>query len=208
MSALTRFLTQQNALGRAALVAICLAAPAAHAAAADGIKLQATVYSDEGPIVQSFSDKELKNRIVDVTKNVDRNLKAMGDFLTSLQTIGEKNISAEAKLLELRKVSQKTVNVLNEGRNFRYDFSNLQATPQASTIRDIDLLTTRSNRLNEFVTNMEMTLREFDVALAQQSYAGIDKAYFKVARAYDEEQSIERQMRDEGFIPQEAVNGL
>ncbi|TLX16909.1 hypothetical protein [Rhizobium sp. MHM7A] len=206
MSALSRFLSQQNALGRAALVAICLAAPAVHAE--DGIQLKATVYSDEGPIVQTFSDAELKNRIVDVTKNVDRNLKAMGDFLSSLQTIGEKNISAEAKLLELRKVSQATVNILNEGRNFRYDFSNLQAMPQERTIRDIDLLTARSNRLNEFVKNMEMTLKEFDVALEQHNYAGIDKAYFKVARAYDEEQAIERQMRDSGFIPQEAANGL
>lgn len=206
MSAFSRFLSQQNALGRAALVAICLAAPAVHAA--DGIQLRATVYSDEGPIVQTFSDTELKSRIVDVTKNVDRNLKAMGDFLNSLQTIGEKNISAEAKLLELRKVSQETVNILNEGRNFRYDFSNLQATPQERTIRDIDLLTARSNRLNEFVKNMEMTLKEFDVALAQHNYAGIDKAYFKVARAYDEEQAIERQMRDSGFIPEEAANGL
>lgn len=206
MSALSRFLSHQNALGRAALVAICLAAPAVHAA--DGIQLKATVYSNEGPIVQTFSDAELKNRIVDVTKNVDRNLKAMGDFLNSLQTIGEKNISAEAKLLELRKVSQATVNILNEGRNFRYDFSNLQATPQERTIRDIDLLTARSNRLNQFVKNMEMTLKEFDVALEQHNYAGIDKAYFKVARAYDEEQAIERQMRDSGFIPQEAANGM
>lgn len=206
MSAFSRFLNQQNALGRAALVAICLAAPAVHAA--DGVQLKATVYSDEGPIVQTFSGSELKARILDVTQNVDRNLNAVGSFLEKLQAIGERNISAEAKLVEFRKISQQTVNVLNESRNFRYDFSNLQATQQEGTIRDIDLLTARSNRLNEFVKNMEMTLREFDVALAQHNYAGIDKVYFKVARAYDEEQSIERQMRDNGFIPQEAARGL
>jgi hypothetical protein len=206
MSAFTKFLGQQNALGRAALVAICLAAPSVHAA--DGVRLNATVYSDEGPIVQTFSDAELRNRIVEVTKNVDRNLAAVGDFLTNLEVIGNKKISAEAKLGEFRKISQDTVDVLNEGRNLRYDFSNLQATPQADTIRNIDLLTARSNRLNAFVRDMEMTLQEFDVALAQHNYAGIDKAYFKVAKAYDEEQINERQMRDIGFDPQDAANGL
>lgn len=193
-------------MGRAALVAICLAAPASYAS--DGLKLKATVYSDEGPIVQTFSDAEVKDRIIEVTNSVDRNLKAIGNFLERLQSIGEKNIPAEAKLLELRTASQQTVDILNEGRNFRYDFSNLHATPQADTIRDIDLLTARSNRLNDFVRNMEMTLQELDVALEAHNYAGIDKAYFKVARAYDEEQAIERQLRDIGFIPEAVVNGL
>lgn len=206
MSAFSRFLSQQNALGRAALVAICLAAPAVHAA--DGVQLKATVFSDEGPIVQTFSETEIRRRISEVTQNVDRNLKAVGGFLKNLEAIGNKNISAEAKLKEFRKISQETVDILNEGRNFRYDFSRLQATPQVDTIRDIDLLTARSNRLNAFVRDMEKTLQEFDVALEQHNYAGIDQAYFKVARAYDQEQAVERQIRDAGFIPEDAINGL
>lgn len=206
MSAFSRFLDQQQSLGRAALVAFCLASPSV--AFSSDLELKATVYTDEGPIVQTFSDNEVRERIVEVTKNVDRNLNAIGLFLQSLQVVGESSISAEAKLAKFKVIAEGTLEVLNENRNFRYDFSTLQAAPDDQTIRNIDLLTARSNRLNEFINDMEMTLQEFEVAIDQGNYQGIDKVYFKIASAYDNEQSLERQMRDIGFDPTAAAKSI
>lgn len=209
MTSLSKFYESQKFMGRAGLVAACIAmmsVPSITQARAEEPQTFTMTQNVNGSeIEKTLPRTQLHAVLAQMNDVVSRDLKVVGVLNNDLDKIGASHLSVDQKITEIKKVANAALAKLDSDKTIRLSHERIQTGEQNDSIKDADVLATRSNRLVEFAGNVTMTLKAMIVALDQHDVKGIDQAYRALDRLYGEQMSIEAGLGQMGFSVDEAL---
>lgn len=176
MSALDDFFSKQRMLGRAALVAACVAAfsPVAAAEAHYDISklggVQTVIFDGEAQHYLSGPDgRKTLDFIID---HLNKDMDAVEKFTSGLPNNIGPNL-AKPELSGIKSSLKATIAKLGVNNQLREEFTNLAIAPDMADQDQVIFLSQRANQRTVYVEQMEMKLKELQGAVLRNDKAAI-----------------------------------
>jgi hypothetical protein len=202
MSALDRFFEYQTTIGRAALVAVCLATYAPSVSAGEHYDVSKlggveTVIFD-GEAQHYISGAEGKNTLDFVIDHLNADMNAIEGFADAVSAEKLNNPSSN-DIAGVRKVLRAALSELQSNDRLREDFSNIAVSGDMPDFDAVQFLAQRANQRGTYVNDMEMRLKELSGALQRKDIAALQAGISGIKTAVVQQDYVEDGLRKLGF---------
>ncbi len=201
-TALDRFFSHQVSLGRAALVAACVAGFAPGASAGEHYDIsklggvQTVIFDGEAQHYVSGADG--KKTLDFVINHLNADMDAIQKFAGSVSVPNLSNPSS-GDVAAIKKGLKAALAELQSNQSLREDFANLSVSPDMEKFDAVEFLAQRANQRNVYVEDMEMRLKELSGALQRRDYAALASGVAEINTGIGQQEYVEDGLRKMGF---------
>jgi hypothetical protein len=201
-TALDRFFSHQTSIGRAALVAACLAGFAPSASAGEHYDVSKlggveTVILD-GEAQHYVSGAEGKKTLDFIVKHLNDDMNAIQAFALSV-SVPNLAHPTSADVGAIKKNLKSALSELQSNETLREDFANLSVSSDMANFDAVEFLAQRANQRAHYVDEMEMRLKEVSGALQRKDYAAVSSAVSEINTGIGQQEYVEDGLRKMGF---------
>jgi hypothetical protein len=201
-TALDRFFSYQTSIGRAALVAACLAGLAPSASAGEHFDVSKlggvqTVIFD-GEAQHYVSGTEGKKTLDFIVKHLNEDMDAIQAFAASV-SVPNLTHPTTGDIGAIKKNLKAALSELQDNKNLRDEFTNVAVSADMANFDAVEFLAQRVNQRNSYVEDMELRLKEVSGALQRQDFAAVSSAVAAIKTGIIQQEYVEDGLRKMGF---------